>query len=106
MTCAALNRARLAPVSDDELLEAKDAFVSEQAEQLLKTDLIGLFAGLNGDEAEILHKLMTGSMLDLVELQARFRDRMQHEARTVAALAWTASEAARAAMRIQDGRGE
>lgn len=106
MTSAVMHQARVAPVSDNELLGAKNDFVEAEAAKLLKTDLLGLFAELDADGAEILHRLHSGSLLDLLELQQRFRDRMKHEARAVAARSWTASEAARAAMAIQDGRCE
>lgn len=106
MTSAALHAARFAPVSDAELLRAKEQFIKESMAKLLKTDLIGLFAMLNGDESEFLHKLMDGSMLDLIELQSRFKLRMQHEARMVAERDWNQFEASRAILAIQDNVGD
>ena len=106
MTSAALQRAINAPVSDAEMIEAKDEFIANESEKLLKDNLTDLFLELNSDGAKVLHILMTGSILNLAELQFRFRNRMHHEARVMASRLWTQTEAAMAADRIKDGRRE
>jgi hypothetical protein len=104
MTSATLNRARLDPVSDEALIEARDEYIESESAKLINADLFGLFADISGGGHEMLTTLYSGAPKDLLELQQGFRLRMQHEARLRSMARWSASEAARAVLRIQDGR--
>jgi hypothetical protein len=99
------NKSRTDPVSGDELETAKEAFIVERTSELLEKYTLDVFLELNGGEGEYLRKLMTGSILELIVLQDKFRIRMQHEALALAERQWTPSMEAFASLGIQDGRG-
>lgn len=93
-------------VSSLEILNAREDFVKTEADKLIKSDLTGLFAMLNGEEEQMLQTLYRGSMCDLVYLVETFRARMNHEARGAALRAWTPTEETRAILAMLDGRME
>jgi hypothetical protein len=97
------HKSRLDPVTDEELEEAKHYFVTRNAADIIAKDPAYLFLELNGDEAKYILPLMNGSILDLIELQDKFRVRMWHEAMAWAERKWSL-EAPYAIMRIQDER--
>lgn len=106
MASALQNASRLDTVSEEEMERAKEYYVDREANDLIKSDISGVFLEMNGDEAKVLHTLMTGSLLDLALLQTTFRERIMHEARALALRSWEETEKAFAVRRIQDGRCE
>jgi hypothetical protein len=96
----------MAYVSAAEIESAKKEFIATVADSILSSDPLLIFSEMDDGGESVIRSLMSGSMLELINLQETFCRRMRHEAEAYATRRWTASEEARAIHRIQDEGAE